>query len=42
MSSRRYVTIPLMPALLQRIDSGTVYVRGLDCIDETPLLDLGA
>jgi len=27
-------------ALLQRIDSGMVYVRGLDCIDETPLLDL--
>jgi tRNA-Thr(GGU) m(6)t(6)A37 methyltransferase TsaA len=27
-------------ALLQRIDGGTVYVRGLDCIDETPLLDL--
>jgi tRNA (Thr-GGU) A37 N-methylase len=27
-------------ALLQRIDGGTVYVSGLDCIDETPLLDL--
>jgi len=27
-------------ALLQRIDGGTVYVRGLDCIDETLLLDL--
>ena len=27
-------------ALLQRIDGGTVHVRGLDCIDETPLLDL--
>ena len=27
-------------ALLQRIDGGTVYARGLDCIDETPLLDL--
>jgi tRNA (adenine37-N6)-methyltransferase len=27
-------------ALLQRIEGGTVYVRGLDCIDETPLLDL--
>jgi tRNA (Thr-GGU) A37 N-methylase len=26
--------------LLQRIDRGTVYVRGLDCIDDTPLLDL--
>src|SRR5215467_8728355 len=27
-------------AQLQRIDDGTVYVRGLDCVDETPLLDL--
>jgi tRNA (adenine37-N6)-methyltransferase len=27
-------------ALLQRIDGGTLYVRGLDCVDETPLLDL--
>ena len=27
-------------ALLQGIEGGTVYVRGLDCIDDTPLLDL--
>lgn len=27
-------------ALLQRIDGGTLYVRGLDCIDKTPLVDL--
>jgi tRNA (adenine37-N6)-methyltransferase len=27
-------------ALLERIAGGTLYVRGLDCIDETPLLDL--
>jgi tRNA-Thr(GGU) m(6)t(6)A37 methyltransferase TsaA len=26
-------------ALLERIEGGTVYVRGLDCIDGTPLLD---
>jgi tRNA (adenine37-N6)-methyltransferase len=26
--------------LLHRIDGGTIYVRGLDCIDKTPLLDL--
>jgi tRNA-Thr(GGU) m(6)t(6)A37 methyltransferase TsaA len=27
-------------ALLERIDGGTLYVRGLDCVDDTPLLDL--
>lgn len=26
--------------LLQRIDGGAVCVRGLDCVDETPLPDL--
>jgi tRNA-Thr(GGU) m(6)t(6)A37 methyltransferase TsaA len=27
-------------ALLERIEGDTVYVRGLDCVDGTPLLDL--
>jgi len=27
-------------AHLERIDGGTLYVRGLDCLDQTPLLDL--
>jgi tRNA (Thr-GGU) A37 N-methylase len=27
-------------ALLEGIEGGTIYVRGLDCLDDTPLIDL--
>ena len=38
--SLRSPASPNLIALLQRIDGGTLYVRGLDCADDTPLLDL--